>query len=175
MQISNHASNWQSLNILLSDRLYRFVNSRRIPRIVAKSFHAAIQAELLLILKQCFVGQGRVYPAWTLKLKNGHRDWFPVPDLTYISYERLSAEWKLDDCCPVAPELIIEIVQQGQKLDHVVKKVENYLQSGVLEVCLINSYAQSPQTFFGEMIIKSQFLDDLNLAANNIFEQAGCA
>lgn len=184
MQLSTYQSNWQSLNILLSDRLYRFVNSRSVPNIVAKGFHAAIQAELLLILKQWFLDRGRVYPSWTLKLTNNNRDWFPVPDLTYISYDRLGAEWMLDECCPIAPEFIIEIVEKGQKLDHLVSKVDKYMESGVLGVCLINSYSQkvtvfthnqSPKTFAGEMMIENQFLEGLNLTAKSIFERAGFA
>jgi len=177
----SYKSNWQSLNFLLSDRSYSF-DSRRIPNLVVKGFRAAIQAELLLIFKKWFLDKGRVYPSWTLKLKNNHRDWFPVPDLTYVSYERLSDGWMLDECCPIAPEFIIEIVEKNQKLDPLVTKVADYLQSGVLGVFLINSYSQTvtiatqnqcPQTFTGDMMIENQFLEGLNLTANSIFEQAG--
>ena len=136
----------------------------------------------MVILKENFSKQGRVYPEWALKLKVDEQDWFPVPALTYVSYERLGKDWMLDEFCPIAPEFIVEIVEKGQQLDAIVAKVANYLKSGVLGVCLVNTYSHTvtistnnhpPKTFTGEMIIENQFLSGLNLTATNLFKRAG--
>ena len=182
MSTSTYTSNWQSLNIFQSCFPNSFVGFQRNAGITSKCFYAAMQAELLVILRQHFGKQGRVYPEWTLKLRCNERDWFPVPALTYISYEKLDANWMLDEFCPIAPDLIVEIVGKNQRLDRIVEKVDDYLESGVTRVYLVNPYSQSitisahnqaTQTFTGEMIIDNQIFANLNLTAKNIFEQAG--
>jgi hypothetical protein len=37
------------------------------------------------------------------------QDWVHIPDLLYVSYDRLAVDWPEDGPCPVAPELVIEI------------------------------------------------------------------
>lgn len=34
----------------------------------------------------------------------------PTPDILYISYERLPANWDENEACPVPPDLVIEII-----------------------------------------------------------------
>ena len=182
MPVSTDKSNWQSLSLLKSDRSYKFMSSPRIVANTSRCFYSAIQSELLVILKQKLSNQGRVYPEWALKLRLNESDWFPVPALTYISYERLGSDWMFDEFCPIAPEIVFEIVQKDQRLDAVVAKVHDYLESGVLGVFLINPYSQTiilstlnqaSKTFTGETIIENQFFPEWNLSPKILFERAG--
>ncbi|MFN9865831.1 MAG: hypothetical protein ACK568_01815 [Pseudanabaena sp.] len=63
----------------------------------------------MIFLRTLFEGKGFVYPEWGIVLKRNNQDWFPVPDLTYMSIERLpsdvgTAMW------PVPPVVVIEIM-----------------------------------------------------------------
>jgi Uma2 family endonuclease len=78
--------------------------------------HSTLQLRLLLCLNQWCdsIRCGRVRPEWGIVLQKQGQDWVPVPDLTYISYERLPMEWEEDQPCPTPPELVIEIISPGQ-------------------------------------------------------------
>ncbi len=54
----------------------------------------------------------------------------PVPDLLYVSYERLSRDWNEDEPCPVPPELVIEIISPGQSFGEMTEKATDYLTLG---------------------------------------------
>ncbi len=53
---------------------------------------------------------------WAILLKRQGKDWAPLPDLTYISYERLPKSWKRNEACPALPELVIEIISPDQTM-----------------------------------------------------------
>lgn len=102
------------------------------PKMSPKYKHSTLQLRLLLALNSWCdqFGCGRVRPEWGVILRrqevvaslpyNGSEhgddleDWVPVPDLLYVSYERLPEEWDDDEPCPILPELVIEIISPGQ-------------------------------------------------------------
>ena len=69
-----------------------------------------MQKALLVLLEQWYQQLGRVDLEWEIILQRQAKDWVPTPELTYISYERLSPDWMLDEAYPVHPELVIEII-----------------------------------------------------------------
>ena len=165
-----------------SDRPLELVDGQAIPKMSPKSFHSAVQAALIILLQSWCQGQGRIYPEWAIKLKRKGVDWVPVPDLTYISYSRLSADWMLDEACPVPPELAIEIISPGQSFGDLAEKATDYLQAGVSRVWLIDTHAQSitifypdtlPKTIKGTTAIADDLFPGLNLTPQQIFQQAG--
>ena len=79
-------------------------------KMAPKFFYSAMQKALLVLLEQWCQQLGRVYPEWGVILQRQAKDWVPTPELTYISYERLSPDWMLDEACPVPSELVIEII-----------------------------------------------------------------
>ena len=165
-----------------SDRPLELVDGQAIPKIAPKYFHSAVQAALITLLQSWCQGKGRIYPEWAIKLKRKGVDWVPVPDLTYISYSRLSADWMLDEACPVPPELAIEIISPGQSFGDLAEKAIDYLQAGVSRVWLIDTHTKSITIFYpdtvpkilkGTTAITDDLLPELNLTPQQIFEQAG--
>ena len=166
------------------DLNYELIDGRAIAKMSPKSFHSAVQAALIILLQNWCQNKGRVYPEWAIRLERNGADWVPVPDLSYTSYNRLSADWILDEACPVAPELAIEIISPGQTFGDLAEKATDYLQAGVAIVWLIDTKAQTitvfypdtlPQTFRGTSTIKNELLPELAITPQQIFKQAGLA
>ncbi|MGB5632548.1 MAG: Uma2 family endonuclease [Waterburya sp.] len=164
------------------DRPYELVDGQAITKMSPKSFHSAVQAALIILLQNWCQGKGRIYPEWAIKLKRNGVDWVPVPDLTYISYNRLSTDWILDEACPVAPELAIEIISPGQSFGDLAEKATDYLQAGIAIVWLIDAKSQSitifypdtlPKTFRGTSAITDDLLPELEITPQQVFQQAG--
>lgn len=63
--------------------------------------------------------------------------------MTYISHACLSADWILDQVCPAAPELVIEIISPGQAFGNLAEKATDYLQAGVARVWLVDTRSKS--------------------------------
>jgi Uma2 family endonuclease len=170
------------LDLPEGDRPYELIEGQAVPKMPPKSFHSAVQAALIILLQSWGQGKGRFYPEWAIKLRRNGVDWVPVPDLTYISYERLSADWMLDEPCPVAPELVIEIISPGQSFGDLASKAADYLYAGVARVWLIDTQAKSitifypdalPQTIRGATIISDDLFPELTITPHQIFQQAG--
>lgn len=62
-----------------------------------KYFHSALQTALIILLRNWCKGKGRVGSEWAVILQLHGKDWVPVPDVAYISYERLPASWKRNE------------------------------------------------------------------------------
>ncbi|MGD1872924.1 MAG: Uma2 family endonuclease [Mastigocoleus sp.] len=175
------------LTLTQGDVTYEFVNGEAVPKYKSdemspKFFHSTIQKALLILLDQCLQNQGRVEVEWAVKLKLNNEDWIPVPDLTYISYNRLPAEWLEDEACPVAPELVIEIISPGQTFGEMTEKATNYLTSGILWVWVVDTKARTitvfapacvPLTYRDNLIIKDNLLPELEITPNQVFQRAG--
>ncbi|HHP7231045.1 MAG TPA: Uma2 family endonuclease [Xenococcaceae cyanobacterium] len=164
------------------ERPLELVDGQAIPKMAPKFFHSRLQKTLLFILDAWAKGRGRVEPEWAIKLKRNNVDWIPVPDLTYISYERLKADWMLNEPCPIAPELVIEIISPGQLFSNLTEKATDYLRAGVDRVWLIDTPAKTitifypsdlPQIMRGEIAISDELFPELELSSQKIFQQAG--
>jgi len=88
-----------------SDRPLELIDGQAIPKMSPKYFHSRLQKTLLFILDSWAKDRGRVEAEWAILLKKNGGNWVPVPDLTYISFDRLSEDWMFDEACPVPPEL----------------------------------------------------------------------
>jgi Uma2 family endonuclease len=147
-----------------------------------KFFHSQIQKTLLFLLHHWSENKGRVEPEWAITLQRNGNDWVPVPDLTYVSFERLSADWMKDEACPVAPELVIEIISPGQSFGDLAEKATDYLKAGVLRVWIVDTQARTitvfypsnpPQTLRGTSPLTDSLLEGLQITPQQIFQQAG--
>ena len=164
------------------ERPCELIDGRAIPKISPKFFHSRLQKTVLFILDNWAKGKGRVEPEWAIKLQRNGVDWIPIPDLTYVSYGLLSADWILDEACPVAPELAIEIISPGQTFGDLAEKAADYLQAGVARVWLIDTKSQTitifypdtlPRTFRTNSKITDRLLPELEITPEQIFRQAG--
>lgn len=159
---------------------YELVEGRLKPKMSPKYKHSTLQLRLLMILNQwCEQREcGRVRPEWGVVLQRQQELWVPVPDLTYISYQRLPENWEEDEPCPIAPELVVEIISPGQTFGELTQKATDYLQAQVDRVWVVDTKAQSvtlfcrdelPQTLKANEIISDPLLLGLELPVFSLF------
>jgi Uma2 family endonuclease len=156
------------------------VNGEIIPKMSPTSPHSRAQKRLLILLNDWCeqTNLGEVNPEWTIALKRNEADWAPVPDLTYISLERIPVDWDGQGICPGLPELVIEIISPGQSFGEMTSKATAYLLAGVDRVWVVDNQAQSvtvfgnsefPQTFWINDTISDELLPELAIAVTDIF------
>ncbi len=164
-----------------SDQNYEFIDGQAIRKMSPKRFHASLQAELLIFLRTLLQGKGFVYPEWGIVLKRNNQDWCPVPDLTYISIERLPSDVG-NEMCPVPPELVIEIMSEGQTFKEFVAKAGDYLKAGILRVWVIDPMSRTltlfypdrpPETYQGDRLLIDELFPHLAVTAEQFFVKAG--
>ncbi len=101
--------------------------------------------------------------------------------LNLYFYERLPASWKRNEACPVAPELIIEIISPGQTIKHFAEKTTDYFKAGISiwvvdrEAITIEVFSAdgSSQIHTNSMPIIDSILPGLELTVKGVFEEAG--
>ena len=157
-----------------------FIGGEIPPKVSPKYKHASVQGRLFRFLDDWCIREqcGRVCPEWAVVLKRQGQDWVPVPDLTYVSYEKLPIEWEEDEPCPALAELVIEIISPGQSFGEITSKATDYLLAGISRVWVVDNQAQSvtvfgnsefPQTFWVNDTISDMLLPELAIAINDIF------
>lgn len=163
------------------DVTYEFVNDRAVPKVSPKYFHSTLQAALILLIRGWCKGKGRVGSEWAILLKRQGKDWAPVPDLTYISYERLPKSWKRNEACPALPELVIEIISPDQTMKEFEDKAKDYFAGGVSRVWVVDPEAISIRVFLPDgssqiytdtRPIVDTLLPGLELTTIQVFEEA---
>lgn len=161
---------------------YELVDGEAVPKMSPKRFHAGTQKALLILLDDWAQQHGHFYPEWATQLTRHEADWLPIPDLTFISYDRLSSDWQEDAACPLPPDLAIEIVSPDQSFGEMAEKAADYLTAGVLRVWIVDPRARSitvffpdapPQTYTGDRLLTDPLLEGLELTAEQIFTRAG--
>lgn len=130
-----------------ADVTYEFVDGHAVPKVSPKFFHSTLQAALIILIRAWCKGKGRVCPEWATILEGQGQAWVPIPDLTYISYERLPASWKRNEACPALPELVIEIISPDQSMKELESKANDYLNAGVSRVWVVYPDTQSIRVF----------------------------
>ncbi|WP_375507351.1 Uma2 family endonuclease [uncultured Nostoc sp.] len=182
------------------DITYELVDGQAIPKMSPKFFHAKLTRVLLNLIEQSREGKGEVCPEWAVALTRRGRDWMPIPDILYISNERLPVNWDEDEACPVPPDLVIEIISPfgfessqstetaktatlspGQTFGQMAAKAKDYLDAKVLRVWVVDSKARSitvfypdaaPQTYMGEELLKDSLFEGLEFTVEQVFQKA---
>jgi len=163
------------------DVTYEFVDGQAVPKVSPKAFHSALQAALIVLMRAWCKGKGRIYPEWALILERQGQAWVPVPDLTYISYERLPKSWKRNEACPAIPELVIEIISPDQSLKELEDKAKDYFAAGVPRAWIVNPEGMSIKVFSSDgasqlytdtMLMVDALLPALELTPRQVFEEA---
>ncbi|BAZ15277.1 hypothetical protein NIES4071_71490 [Calothrix sp. NIES-4071] len=169
------------------DIIYELIDGEAIPKfkddaMAPKFFHSSTTGALFILLSVWAQGRGRVVIEWAIKLTRDKQDWVPVADLTYVSYNRLPADWLEDEACPVAPELVIEIISPGQTFGEMTEKAIDYLKAKVERVWIIDTKAKTitifypdalPQTKRGTDSLEDSLFEALQITPEQIFRQAG--
>ncbi len=183
LQAKNQLTLQEFLNLSSGegDITYELVDGQAIPKMSPKFFHAKLTRVLLNLIEQLCEGKGEVCPEWAVALTRRGQDWMPIPDILYISYERLPANWDEDKACPVPPDLVIEIISPGQTFGQMAAKAKDYLDAKVLRVWVLDSKARSitvfypdaaPQTYMGEELLTDSLFEGLEFTVEQLFQKA---
>lgn len=144
-----------------------FVNGETVPKMSPKYFHSTLQFTLCRLIRVWCKGGRRVLPERGILLKRLSKDWVPLPDQTYISYERLPKLWRRNEACPAIPERVIEIISPAQTMQKFDEKAKDYWGVGVqrvwvrdAEVILIRSFLTDgySQIYTDNMLIVDELL-----------------
>ena len=163
------------------DITYELIDEKAVPKMSPKKFHSRLTRSLIKLLEQWGEERGEIGVEWAVRLTRLGRDWVPVPDLLYVSYERLSPDWNQDEACPVVPELVIEIISPEQTFGQLAAKARDYLDAQVLRVWVVDSKARSitvfypdaaPQTYMGDTLLKEPLFDGLEFTSSQLFQMA---
>ncbi len=170
------------LNLPETDITYELVNGGLITKMSPKRFHSRLAVAFCILLESWSKNKGEVGIEWAITLKRNNEDWVPVPDLLYISYNRLPLDRLEDEACPFIPELAIEIISPGQSFGDLSEKATDYLKAGIDRVWIVDSKAKSitifypdspPQTKRNQDSLKDAILPDLDITVEQVFHQTG--
>ncbi|MBW4493116.1 MAG: Uma2 family endonuclease [Oscillatoria princeps RMCB-10] len=165
-----------------ADITCELVDGEAVPKMSPKLFHSTLTGALFVLLSQWSQNRGRVGIEWSVTLTRRGQDWVPVPDLLYVSYSRLAADWMQNEACPVPPELAIEIISPDQSFGEMSEKATDYLNAGVSRVWVVDPRAKSitifypdapPQTKRGDAALTDSLFEGLQLTPQQVFQQAG--
>ena len=187
IQLKNKLTIQEFLSLPESDTIYELVDGAALPKykneqMSPKFFHGSTTGSLFILLSKWAQEKGRVVIEWSVKLTENQQDWIPVPDLTYVSYQRLPIDWLKDEPCPVIPELVIEIISPGQTFGDMIEKATYYLQAGIDLVWVVDTVSRTitvltssslPTTFRNQEIINHELLPDLQITPEEVFKNAG--
>ncbi|MBN3895739.1 MAG: Uma2 family endonuclease [Nostoc sp. NOS(2021)] len=163
------------------DITYELVDGQAIPKMSPKKFHSKLTRALLNLIEQCCEGKGEVCPELAVALTRRGRDWMPIPDILYISNQRLPPDWDEEGACSVPPDLMIEIISPGQTFGQMAAKAKDYLNAKVLRVWVVDSKARSitvfypdaaPQTYMGEELLTDSLFEGLEFTVEQVFQKA---
>ncbi|MEH2043371.1 Uma2 family endonuclease [Nostoc sp.] len=183
LQAKNQLTLQEFLNLTTGegDITYELVDGQAIPKMSPKKFHSKLTRALLNLIEQCCEGKGEVCPELAVALTRRGRDWMPIPDILYISNERLPLDWEQEGICSIPPDLVIEIISPGQTFGQMAAKSKDYLDAKVLRVWVVDSKARSitvfypdaaPQTYMGEELLTDSLFEGLEFTVEQVFQKA---
>jgi Uma2 family endonuclease len=164
------------------DESFELVDGEVVLKMSPKFFHSRLTSVFWSELSSWSSGIGQVAIEWSVVLKRRGQDWVPVPDLLYVSYDRLAADWREDSPCPVLPELAIEIVSPEQTFNQIVQKATDYLSAGLDRVWVVYPPMRSitvfypdrpPETYQGDRLLTDEIFSNLAVTAEQFFVKAG--
>jgi len=170
------------LRLPQSDQSFELIDGEIVPKMSPKFFHSSLTTVFWVELSSWADGRGRVRVEWAVVLKRKGQDWVPVPDVLYVSYNRLAKDWCENAPCPVAPELAIEIMSEEQTFMEFIAKAGDYLNAGVLRVWVVDPDHRSitvffgdrpPETFRHDKLITDELFPNLAVTVEQLFVKAG--
>ena len=158
------------------------IDGEAVPKVLPQRFHSKTCIGLISLFEPWIQRKGELGVEWAVVLTRHGKDWVSVPDLLYISNERLTLDEFEDGPCPVPPELVIEIISPDQTFGEMAEKATDYLSAGVLRVWVVDPKAKSitvfaldttPLTYRGNRALTDSLLPSLKLTAQQVFQYAG--
>jgi Uma2 family endonuclease len=154
---------------------YKLLAKIAIAKISPQYRRYRITLQLAQILVERLQIKGHIGVKWAFKLD---LDSLSVPDLIYVSFQRLGMSWDTSTACPVIPELVVEIVYAGRTLEQLTNKAQTYLAAGVCQVWIVDLQMHSlkilypnqvTEIFDGNMTINNELFPDQGFIIKRIF------
>lgn len=143
--------------------------------------HACMQSTLASWLRVWAKGRGRVGTEWRVWVAPGEeRERYLVPDVMYISYERLPREARKQAEEPhLAPDAVFEVRSQGDREKDVVHKVDVYLRAGTTLVVVVDPYARKmivhdcdgSRVLYSDDLFQHPALPGFTLSVTELFDE----
>ncbi|MEN9207897.1 MAG: Uma2 family endonuclease [Gloeomargarita sp. GMQP_bins_120] len=171
------------------DATYELVEGQAVPKdppMSPKRFHARVQPVLWQLLENWCTAPdcpkpGAAYTEWAVVLHRQGETWIPVPDILYISDQRLPVAPMTDEPCRAIPELVVEVLSPNQTFGDMAQKAVDYLQAGVDRVWVVDPTAKTitvfypdrpPHTVRGSQPLQDERLPGLTVIPQELFAQA---
>jgi Uma2 family endonuclease len=126
-----------------------WVNGRAVQKVSPTRKHGRLQMSFSHCLDEWAAGRGEVATEWRFRLTPaGERTRPLVPDVAYISYERLDPLTPAErEAPPVAPDIVVEILSPDDARRDVDAKRVVYLSCGVQLVLIVDPEERSVEVF----------------------------
>lgn len=122
-----------------------WLRGRPVRKVSPKRRHALLQGAVYQVLRAWARGKGEVGPEWRFRLTPPGEYTRPlVPDVAYVSYERLRGLSGRDlETPPFAPDIVVEILSPDDRAADVQHKREIYLATGAGLLLIVDPDARS--------------------------------
>jgi len=126
-----------------------WVNGRAVQKVSPTRKHSRLQTAFVRCLDEWATGRGEVGTEWRFRLAPSGEPRRPlVPDVAYISYERLDPLTPEErETPPVAPDIVVEILSPHDRQADVDAKRALYLACGVRLVLIVDPEKRSMEAF----------------------------
>jgi Uma2 family endonuclease len=88
----------------------------------------------------------------------GHNE--RLPDVAFVSAERIPPDGEPDGTWPIAPDLAVEILSPNDLYEKVISKIQDYFAAGVREVWLISPAHKTVAVYLSPTDVKILTEDD---------------
>ncbi len=122
-----------------------WVAGRPLQKVSPKRDHSRMQMRLGAALNAWSEGRGEVGPEWRFRVKPAGGPRRPlVPDLAYVSYERLRGhDLEAIQAPAFAPDVAVEILSPGDRTSDIADKIAVYLSAGTSLVAVVDPAART--------------------------------
>jgi Uma2 family endonuclease len=122
-----------------------WVRSRALQKVSPTYRHGRLQWLLCSIFTDWAEGRGRVAPEWRFRVNPSGEPVRPlVPDIAYLSYERLGRDRDAEAQTPLGtPDVATEIMSPGDREADVEDKIATYLRAGSQLVIVVDPQGEA--------------------------------
>jgi Uma2 family endonuclease len=125
---------------------FEWINGRAVQKVSPRRKHALAQTTFAAALNAWarLSGAGMVGTEWRFQIEPPGEERRPlVPDVAFLSYERLPYDVQLETDVPrIAPDVAVEILSPGDRQLDIEEKVRVYLAAGTRAVVLVDTAEQ---------------------------------
>jgi len=119
------------------DKEYEFVDGQWEEKVMAGARHSGVGTRLLIEMGIHVKANnlGSLYGAdGSFSIGKDER----IPDISFLSIDRIPAEGEPESIWPIAPDLAVEVVSPNDAHEKVMSKIYDYFAAGVRQVWLIS-------------------------------------